>query len=356
MNAPSSASCAPPTPAELTRLRLWLSLLALLGIVGLALLPRPARAETATLLNVSYDVSRELYKAVNPVFAADWQRRGGAAVQIRQSHGGSTTQTGAVIAGLPADVVTLNQAADLEKLAAKGLVAADWRLRFPHGAAPYSSTIVFLVRQGNPKRIRDWQDLVAPGVQVLLANPKVSGNGRYAYLAAWGSVTTRGGSEAQAQAFVGQLLAHVPVFDGGGRGATTTFTQRGIGDVLLTFESEAALIREELGAGHFEQVAPPVSIEAPAPVAVVEPVARQHGTQALAKAYLDFLFTPAAQTLIARQHLRPVDPAVWQQHAHDFADIRLFSVEQQLGGWSAVQQRHFADGALYDQLSTAHSR
>ncbi len=330
--------------------------LLLAAALPLATALMPAQAAEPGLLNVSYDVSRELYKQINPAFAAAWKARTGQAVVLNQSHGGSSKQIGSVIGGLEADVVTMNQATDVDQLAEKGLTPADWRQRFPHNAAPYTSTIVFLVKKGNPKGIKDWGDLAKPGVQVIIPNPKVTGNGRYSYLAAWGSVIAKGGSEAQARELVGKIFANVPVLDGGGRGATTTFTQRGIGDVLLTFEAEAELIENEFGKGLFDVVAPSVSIEAEAPVALVDKVAAKKGTTALAKAYLDFLFTPEAQEIIAKNNFRPRDPAVFKRHAQRYADIKLFSVDQLLGGWPKVSKTHFADGGTYDQIVSTLKR
>ncbi len=310
----------------------------------------PVMAADATLLNVSYDVARELYKQVNPAFVAAWKAKTGQTVTVQQSHGGSSKQIGAVISGLEADVVTMNQATDVDQLASSGFTPADWRSRFPNNAAPYSSTMTFLVRKGNPKGIKDWSDLARPGVQVIIPNPKVTGNGRYSYLAIWGSVLAKGGSEAQARELVTKVLANVPVLDGGGRGATTTFTQRGIGDVLVTFEAEVELIENEFGKGQFEQVNPSVSIETEAPVALVDKVATKKGNAALAKAYLDFHWTPEAQEIIAKNNFRPRDPAVFKKHAARFANIKLFTVEQTLGGWAKVSKTHFADGGTYDQI------
>ena len=259
-----------------------------------------AIADTS-LLNVSYDVSRELYKDINPAFAAHWKAQGGDTVTISQSHGGSSKQVLAVAAGLEADVVTMNQAPDIDILVERGgLVAADWRRQFPHDAAPYTTTSVFLVRKGNPKNIVDWGDLAREGLQVIVPNPKTSGNGRYTYLAAWGYALDKTGSEAGARDFVGRLFANVPVLDGGGRGATTTFTQRDVGDVLVTFENEAILIARELGGSKFDVVYPSISIDASAPVAVVKPVVAKRGTARVAEAYLAFLFSPAGQEIIAR--------------------------------------------------------
>ncbi|HZT56581.1 MAG TPA: sulfate ABC transporter substrate-binding protein [Burkholderiaceae bacterium] len=309
-----------------------------------------AQAPAETLLNVSYDVSRELYKEVNPAFVAQWKAATGKTLAINQSHGGSTAQAQAVANGLEADVVTMNQSTDIDVLAERGLVAPDWKKRFPFGAAPYTTTSVFLVRKGNPKKILDWADLARPGLAVIIPNPKTSGNGRYTYLGAWGSVIARGGNEAQAKEFVAKLLANVPVLDGGGRGATTTFTQRQIGDVLVTFENEAALIAREVGRDQFDIVYPTLTIEAEAPVAVNEKVTAKRGTRAAAQAYLDFLFTPVGQQIIARHDFRPRDPAVLKANAERFPPVKTFTVDSLLGGWGAVFKKHFGDGGLYDQL------
>jgi sulfate transport system substrate-binding protein len=306
-------------------------------------------------LNVSYDVARELYKQINPAFVAA-QKAKGQAVTVNQSHGGSSKQIGAVISGLEADVVTMNQATDVDQLATSGLTPADWRSRFPNNAAPYSSTMTFLVRKGNPKGIKDWNDLARTGVQVIIPNPKVTGNGRYSYLAIWGSVVANGGTEAQAKDLVTKVLTNVPVLDGGGRGATTTFTQRGIGDVLVTFEAEVELIENEFGKGQFEQVNPSISIETDAPVAIVDKVAAKKGTAALAKAYLDFHWSPEAQEIIAKNNFRPRDPAIFKKHAQRFANIKLFTVDQTLGGWAKVSKQHFADGGTFDQIMAAIKR
>jgi sulfate/thiosulfate transport system substrate-binding protein len=315
----------------------------------------PALAAEPTLLNASYDVARELYKQINPAFVAA-QKAKGQAVAVNQSHGGSSKQIGAVIGGMEADIVTMNQATDVDQLASAGLTPADWRSRFPNGAAPYSSTMTFLVRKGNPKGIKDWADLARPGVQVIIPNPKVTGNGRYSYLAIWGSVIANGGSEAQARELATKILSNVPVLDGGGRGATTTFTQRGIGDVLVTFEAEVELIENEFGKGNFEQVNPSISIETEAPVALVDKVAARKGTTALAKAYLDFHWSPEAQEIIAKNNFRPRDPAIFKKHAQRFANIKLFTVDQTLGGWAKVSKQHFADGGTFDQVMASIKR
>lgn len=320
-------------------------------LAAAVLLPAASNAQSpAALLNVSYDVSRELYKEINPAFVAQWKAKTGQGIDVRQSHGGSTPQAQAVANGLEADVVTMNQATDIDLLAERGLVAPDWRKRFPHGAAPYTTTSVFLVRKGNPKKILEWSDLARPGLAVIIPNPKTSGNGRYTYLAAWGSVLAKGGTDAQARDYVGRLFANVPVLDGGGRGATTTFTQRGVGDVLVTFENEAALIAREVGAGQFDLVYPSVTIEAEAPVAVVEKVVERKGTRAAAQAYLEFLFSPAGQAIVAKHDFRPRDPAVLKANAQRFPPVKTFTVESQFGGWDKVFKQHFGDGGVYDQL------
>ncbi len=320
-------------------------------LAGLAIVSAgPARADT-TLLNVSYDVSRELYKEINPAFVAHWQKTTGEKLAINQSHGGSSKQIQSVIAGLDADVVTMNQAADLDVLAKSGAASADWRKAFPNAAAPYTSATIFLVRKGNPKGIKDWNDLARAGVSVVIPNPKTSGNGRYTYLAAWGYALGKGGTDAAAKDFVGKLFANVPVFDGGGRGATTTFTQRGIGDVLVTFENEAVLIDNEVGGDKFDVVYPSVSIDASAPVAIVNKVVDKKGTRKQATAYLNFLYSPEGQEIIAKHYFRPRDPAVAKKYAARFPTIKTFTVEEKFGSWEAVQKTHFADGGIYDQIA-----
>jgi len=310
-----------------------------------------AIAQTS-LLNVSYDVARELYKDINPAFAASWKAQTGETLTLKQSHGGSSKQAGAIIAGLQADVITMNQAPDIDILVERGgLVKKDWRNAFPYGAAPYSSVSVFLVRKGNPKGIKDWDDLTRSGLQVIVPNPKLTGNGRYTYLGAYGYALQKTKSDAQAQEFVGKLFANVPVLDGGGRGATTTFTQRGIGDVLVTFENEAHLIEQEVGAGKFDVIYPSVTIEAPAPVAVVETVVAKRGTAKQAKAYLDFLFSNGGQEIIVKHHLRPKNPAIFKKYAKQFPNVKTFTVESLLGGWASAHKKHFADGGVYDQIS-----
>jgi sulfate/thiosulfate transport system substrate-binding protein len=304
-----------------------------------------------SLLNVSYDVSRELYKDINPAFVAAWKARTGETVGINQSHGGSSAQALSVIAGLEADVVTMNQAPDIDILVERGAyVAADWRKRFPHDATPYTTTTVFLVRKGNPKGIRDWDDLARPGVGVIIPNPKTSGNGRYTYLAAWGYALRKSKTEAAAREFVTKLFANVPALDGGGRGATTTFTQRDVGDVLVTFENEAIIIGTELGTDKFDVVHPSLSVEVAAPVAIVEKVVDKRGTRRLATAYVEFLFSPQGQEIIAKHAFRPRDETVLQRFGGRFPAMKTFSVERLLGSWAEVQAKHFADGAIYDQI------
>lgn len=303
-----------------------------------------------TLLNVSYDVTRELYKDINPAFVSAWKKKTGETVGINQSHGGSSKQAGSVIGGLEADVVTMNQSTDIDVIADSGLIAADWNKRFPNGATPYTSTSVFLVRKGNPKNIRDWDDLVKPGTTVIVPNPKTSGNGRYTYLAAWGQVISKGGNAAQARDFVSRLFRNVPVLDGGGRGATTTFTQRNIGDVLVTFENEAYLIDKEVGGDQFDVVYPSVSIEAAAPVAVVDKVVDKKGSRKQAQAYLEFLYSPEGQEIIARHYLRPRNEAVLKKHAAQFKPLKLFTPEAIFGSLAKAQKEHFADGGIYDQI------
>ncbi|HWH48359.1 MAG TPA: sulfate ABC transporter substrate-binding protein [Burkholderiales bacterium] len=305
----------------------------------------------ATLLNVSYDVTREFYKDYNPAFAAYWKARTGETVTINQSHGGSSRQARSVVDGLQADVITMNQANDIDLLAERGrLIPADWAKRFPNNSAPYTSTTVFMVRKGNPKRIHDWDDLVKPGVSVVIPNPKTSGNGRYSYLAAWGYVVRKGGNDQSAKDFVGKLFGNVPVLDAGGRAATTTFVQRGIGDVLLTFENEVFLIEKELGNKAFEVVYPSVSILAENPVSVVDKVVEKRGTGKLATAYLEYLYSEEGQELAARHYFRPRDPKVLARHQETFKKLDLFTIDEVFGGWKKAQATHFNDGGLFDQI------
>jgi sulfate transport system substrate-binding protein len=325
----------------------------LLAASGAAALASPAllgAAGPVSILNVSYDPTRELYKDFNALFAADWRRRTGQSVDIRQSHDGSGKQSRAVADGLQADVVTLALAYDIDALAQRGLIAPNWQTRLPFNSSPYTSTIVFLVRKGNPKGVRDWPDLVKAGVQVIVANPKTSGGARWAYLAALGYATRHnGGDENRALGFVRGLYHNVPVLDTGSRGATTTFAERGIGDVLLGFENEALLAIDEAGPGKFEIVRPSVSILAEPPVAVVDKVVNERGTRAVSEAYLRALYTPAAQEIVARRHYRPRNPAVAARYAEKFPPIPMFTIAR-FGGWQAAQKRNFADGGAFDKI------
>jgi sulfate/thiosulfate transport system substrate-binding protein len=325
--------------------RRWLLALAF----GAAALPFSVQAAETELLNVSYDVARELYKDINPAFIADWKKKTGETLTIKQSHGGSSKQARSVADGLEASVVTMNQANDIDMLADRGLVAPDWAKKFPNGAAPYYSTMVFLVRKGNPKQIKNWDDLAKPGVSVVIPNPKTAGNGRYTYLAAWGSVLKKGGSEAQARDLVGKIFKNVPVLDGGGRAATTTFTQRQIGDALVTFENEVQMVRTEFG-DNFEVVYPAVSILAESPVAVVDKVVDKRGVRKQATAYLNFLYSEEGQTIGAKHFLRPRSEAVAKKFAANYKPITLFTVDDVFGGWKAAQKKHFDDGGEFDKI------
>jgi sulfate/thiosulfate transport system substrate-binding protein len=327
----------------------WIGTLAAFAII--ASITVFAQGAPSSILNASYDVSRELYKDINPAFVAHWKKASGADIELKQAHGGSTKQAQAVAEGLEADVVTLNQPTDLDFLVGKGVVNADWRKAFPNGASPYTTTSVFLVRKGNPKGIKDWDDLAKSGISVVIPNPKTSGNGRYTYLAAWGYALDKLGSAEKAREFVASLFANVPVFDGGGRGATTTFTQRAIGDVLVTFENEAALIKNEIDGQNFDVVYPSLSVEAAPPVALVSTVTTKRGSEAVAKAYLDFLFTDEAQGLIARHNFRPRNEAVLKANASRFPEIKTFRVEDKLGQWAELQKTHFTEGGIYDQIT-----
>lgn len=308
-------------------------------------------ASPSELLNVSYDVARETYAQINTAFVKDVQAHGGGAVVVRQSHGGSSAQARAVAEGLSADVVTLNQVTDLDLLRSRGLIRPDWQQQFPNRASPDFSLPIFLVRAGNPKHIRDWSDLAKPGVQVVFPNPKTSGNGRYTYLAAYAwALDQSHGDAASATAFVTKLMANVPVFDTGGRGATTSFVERGIGDALVTFEAEIDSIRTQYGKTRLEAVYPSMSLRADFPVAIVDKVVDRKGTRKLAGEYLKFLYTPAGQEVLARNHNRVVDAQVAARHAGEFPAIRLVTVEQVFGSWDAVNRDHFAEGGILDQI------
>lgn len=321
------------------------------ALLALFTLPHhTAFAAEVTLLNASYDVSREFYKQYNPLFIKQWKQKSGDDLTINQSHGGSSKQARAVIDGLDADVVTMNQSTDIDILAEKKLVPENWAERLPNGSAPFSSTSVLLVRKGNPKGIKSWSDLVKPGVAVIIANPKTSGNGRYAYLAAWGSVIKQGGTAAQAKDLVAKIFANVPILETGGRGATTTFVQREIGDVLVTFENEVGLIKQEYGADKFDLVYPPISIVADLPVSVVDKVVDKRGTRKVAEAYLQNLYSPEAQELAAQFELRPRDAKVAKKYAATLPALKLFTVDEVFGSLKQAQAEHFKDGGIFDQL------
>jgi sulfate transport system substrate-binding protein len=303
------------------------------------------------LLNVSYDPTRELYQEFNAAFAKQWQAKTGKAVTIQQSHGGAAKQARAVIDGLEADVLTLALAYDIDAVAATGLLPKDWQKRLPNNSSPYTSTIVLLVRKGNPKGIKDWNDLVKPGIQVITPNPKTSGGARWNYLAAWAyALKQPGGSEATAKDFVTALYKNVPVLDSGARGSTTTFVQRGIGDVLLAWENEAFLSIKELGPDKVDVVVPSLSILAEPPVTVVDKVVDKKGTRAVAQAYLEYLYTPEGQEIAARHHYRPRLEAVAKKHAATFPKINLITIDAVFGGWQKAQKTHFADGGLFDLI------
>jgi sulfate/thiosulfate transport system substrate-binding protein len=323
------------------------------GALIAATLAASAVLADTTLLNVSYDPTRELYKAVNQAFAKDWKAKTGETVTIEQSHGGSGKQARAVVDGLQADVVTLALAADIDQIAKAGKIEADWQKRLGNNSSPYSSTIVFLVRKGNPKNIKDWNDLVKDGVSVITPNPKTSGGARWNYLAAWAYADERfGHSEDKDKDFIKKLYGNVPVLDTGARGSTTTFAQRGIGDVLLAWENEAFLALDELGADKFEIVVPSLSIKAEPPVAVVDEVVDAKGTRKVAEAYLNFLYTPEAQKIIAHSYYRPSDPkSADPKDLARFSDVKLVSIDDPLfGGWSKTQARHFDEGGIFDQI------
>lgn len=305
------------------------------------------------LLNVSYDPTREFYAEFNEAFS---RSRAEGPVEVRQSHGGSGRQARSVIDGLEADVVTLALAGDIDEIARAGLIDPGWQAELPHNSAPYTSTIVFLVRRGNPKNIHDWPDLAQDGIAVVTPNPKTSGGARWNYLAAWGAVVRRGGSEADAEAFLTRLFRSVPVLDTGARGSTNTFVQRRIGDVLLAWENEALLMLQEFGADQFEIVRPPLSILAEPSVAVVDKVARARGTEALATEYLQFLYTPEGQRLAAKHHFRPRDADVLAEHAAEFPAMELFTIDEQFGGWERAHAEHFAEGARFDRIFAARGR
>ena len=321
-------------------------------ITAAATMPAAAPAAPNELLNVSYDPTRELYQEINGAFAKSW----GQPVTIRQSHGGSGKQARAVIDGLPADVVTLALAYDIDEIAQRGLIAKDWQTRLPNNSTPYYSTIVFLVRAGNPKNIKDWDDLIRPGVKVITPNPKTSGGARWNYLAAYGYARRKYGSDAKANGFMAKLFRNVPVLDSGARGSTTTFVERGQGDVLIAWENEALLSVRELGRGKFNIVIPSVSILAEPPVAVVDKNVDKKGTRKVAEAYLKYLYTPQAQFIVANNYFRPRNRAVAARFKGQFPNVPLFTVEKNFGGWARAQKNHFSDGGTFDQVFAAAKR
>ena len=325
----------------------WLSAVLLLGLAAAA----PATAATVTLLNVSYDPTRELYKEVNAAFAQQWKAKTGDDVVINVSHGGSGKQARSVIDGLEADVVTLALAYDIDEIASRAkLLPVNWQKRLPSNSTPYYSTIVFLVRKGNPKGIKDWGDLIKPGVQVITPNPKTSGGARWNYLAAYGWARRTLGSREAAEAYMTKLFANVPVLDSGARGSTTTFVQRGVGDVLLAWENEAFLSKKEFGADKFDIVVPSISILAEPPVALVDSNVDKRGTRAPAQAYLEFLYSPQGQDLIGKNFYRPRTKAAIDKYSSVFPYVKLLTIETNFGGWATAQKTHFADGGVFDRI------
>lgn len=321
-------------------------------LIASLLLPIAAGAAEISLLNVSYDPTRELYQDFNDAFAKHWQAKTGDKLTIKQSHGGSGKQARSVIDGLTADVVTLALSYDIDEISSKGrLIPKDWQARLPNNSSPYTSTIVFLVRKGNPKGIKDWNDLTKTGVSVITPNPKTSGGARWNYLAAWAYAKKQnGGDEAKTKEFVSKLFKNVPVLDTGARGSTTTFVERGIGDVLLAWENEAFLAQKELGVGKFEIVVPSLSILAEPPVTVVDKFAKKHGTEAVAKAYLEYLYTEEGQEIAAKNYYRPTLASVAKKYEAQFPKVKLVQIDQEFGGWQKAQKTHFSDGGTFDQI------
>ncbi len=326
------------------------SVLSLALVLGLSSL---AHADV-TLLNVSYDPTRELYQEYNAAFAKYWKSKNNETVTIKQSHGGSGKQARSVIDGLEADVVTLALAADVDALHDNGKwIPADWQKRLPHNASPYTSTIVFLVRKGNPKKIKDWNDLAKPGIEVITPNPKTSGGARWNYLAAWGyALKLSGGTEVTAKDLVKKIYGNVKVLDSGARGSLTTFTERGIGDVLISWENEAYLATKELGPDKFDIITPSLSILAEPPVSVVDKVVDKRGTRKVAEEYLKYLYSPEGQDIAGKNYYRPIDPKVAAKYAKTFAPVKLFTIDELFGGWTKAQKTHFADGGVFDQITT----
>ena len=328
-------------------MKLRMTALTVLSLLALG----QVQAAEVRLLNVSYDPTRELFQEYNSAFAKEWKAKTGADVVVSQSHGGSGKQARAVVDGLEADVVSLALAYDVDAVAKAGLTASDWEGRLANNASPYTSTIVFLVRKGNPKQIKDWGDLVRKDVAIVTPNPKTSGGARWNYLAAWGYALKKSGTEEGARQFVGDLFKNVKVLDSGARGATTSFIERGLGDVLLAWENEALLVLNQPGTSDkFELVVPSVSILAEPPVAVVDKVAKKHGTEAVAKGYLDYLYSDEGQRIIARYHYRPSNPAILKETAAQFPQLALFTVKDLEGDWDKAQKKHFAQGGLFDQI------
>ncbi|MGE5450367.1 MAG: sulfate ABC transporter substrate-binding protein [Acidobacteriota bacterium] len=342
----------PHTP--LSRTLLALATVALATAIGsLSLIPARAQAKDIALLNVSYDPTREFYQEYAGAFAKYWKAKTGDDVTIKASHGGSGKQARSVIDGLDADIVTLALAYDIDAIASKGLIDPNWQKRLGHNSTPYTSTIVFLVRKGNPKNIRTWDDIIKPGNSVITANPKTSGGARWAYLAAYGYALKKNkGDDAKAREFVKQLFEHVPVLDSGARGATVSFSERGLGDVLLSWESEVALIKKEFGDDKFDVVYPAISILAEPPVAVVDKVVDKRGTRTVAQAYLAYLYSPAGQDLVGKYYYRPIDPQAAAKYAKQFPKLDLFTIDATFGGWTQAQKTHFADGGVFDQIYT----
>jgi sulfate/thiosulfate-binding protein len=316
----------------------------------LAVLSGTASAQNLSLLNVSYDPTRELYAEFNKAFISAYQKETGKKVEIKQSHGGAGAQARAVMDGLQADVVTLALAYDIDAVAARGLIDKNWQARLPQNSSPYTSTIIFLVRKGNPKAIKDWDDLAKPGVGVITPNPKTSGGARWNYLAAWGHALKKGQTAEQAKAFVASIYKNVPVLDTGARGSTVTFVERGVGDVLLAWENEAFLALREFGADKFEIVVPPLSILAEPPVTIVDKVVEKKGTREIADAYLRYWYTPEGQEIAAKNSYRPRDPAVAKKYESSFAKVNLFTIDDVFGGWTKAQKEHFAEGGIFDQI------
>lgn len=326
------------------------SMISRLLVIGSLIWAGSAFAADVSLLNVSYDPTRELYGDFNKAFVAAYQKETGKSIEIKQSHGGSGSQARSVIDGLQADVVTLALAYDIDAIASKNLITKDWQKKLPQNSSPYTSTIVFLVRKGNPKGIKDWDDLIKSGVQVITPNPKTSGGARWNYLAAWGYALKQYGSEDKAKKFVGDIYKNVPVLDTGARGSTVTFVERGVGDVLLAWENEAFLAVKEFGKDKFEIVAPPLSILAEPPISVVDTVADKKGTRAAAEAYLKYWYTREGQEIAARNFYRPRDAAVGEKFADSFAKVDLFTIDDVFGGWTKAQKEHFGEGGVFDQI------